>query len=223
MDGDADPRAVIDVDVLFGEIVIRVAANLLQIERKAGLELLHIHFEIVRLAQLLQLLNNEHGIVLIRRHQQIVICQSHQAVQLVLGWRLQEMESIFFEIGIIETAQDVAQAEALRNSLELLVLLLVEGNIIVLCNIANRREKIRLQVLLALFLLNNNCSFQIEIILFAEDIIQGWVLTSINSDLMKFVPEIILHGLLFECFSLKDDIVLSFEDDAAEDVILLLQ
>ena len=114
-----------------------MAANLLEIQRKACLQLLHIHLEIVRLAQLLQLFDDKHGVVLVGGHQQVVICQSHQAVQLVLGWSLQEMESIFFQISIVEAAENVTQTQALRDSFELLVLLLVEGDVVVLSDVAN--------------------------------------------------------------------------------------
>lgn len=46
------------------------------------------------------------------------------------------MESIFFQIGVVEAAQNVAQTQALRDSFELLVLLLVEGDIIILSDVA---------------------------------------------------------------------------------------
>lgn len=53
VDGDSNPRAVINVDVLLGKVVVRVAANLSQVQREAGLEFLHIHFEVISLAQFL--------------------------------------------------------------------------------------------------------------------------------------------------------------------------
>ena len=53
VDGDSNPGAVINVDVLLGEVVVRVAANLSQVQREAGLEFLHIHFEVISLAQFL--------------------------------------------------------------------------------------------------------------------------------------------------------------------------
>jgi hypothetical protein len=138
VDGDSNPGAVINVDVLLDEVVVRVAANLSQVQREAGLEFLHIHFEVIGLAQFLQLLNNQHGIVLVGGHQQVVVSQSHQAVQLILGWSLQKMKGILFQIGIVEAAQDITETEALWNSFELLELLLVEGDIVILSNIANR-------------------------------------------------------------------------------------
>ena len=47
------------------------------------------------------------------------------------------MESIFFQISIVEAAENVTQTQALRDSFELLVLLLVEGDVVVLSDIAN--------------------------------------------------------------------------------------
>ena len=47
------------------------------------------------------------------------------------------MERILFQIGIVEAAEDVAEAEPLWNPFELLVLLLVKGDVVILCYIAD--------------------------------------------------------------------------------------
>lgn len=45
------------------------------------------------------------------------------------------MELIVLKIGVIEATKDVADAEALRNTLALLELLLVECDVVVSCNV----------------------------------------------------------------------------------------
>ena len=72
-------------------------------------------------------------------------------------------------------------------------------------------------------MLNDDRSFQIEVILLAEDIKQGWILASIDSNFVEFVPKIVLHWLLLECFSLKYHIILSLEHDAAQNIVLLFK
>lgn len=77
------------------------------------------------------------------------------------------MKGILFQIGIVEAAEDITETESLWNSFELLELLLIEGDIVILSNVANRGEQVLLQVFLSLFLLHNHCPFQVEVIFFA--------------------------------------------------------
>lgn len=82
------------------------------------------------------------------------------------------MKGILFQIGIVEAAEDITETESLRNSFELLELLFIEGDIVILSNVANRREQVLLQVFLSLLLLHNHRPFQVKVIFFAQDIIQ---------------------------------------------------
>ena len=50
------------------------------------------------------------------------------------------MKRIFFQVGVIKAAKNVAQTETLRNSFELLKLSLVKSDIIILSNVAYRRQ-----------------------------------------------------------------------------------
>lgn len=49
------------------------------------------------------------------------------------------MKGVLFQVGVVEAAEDVTETESLRNSFELLELLLIEGDIVILSNVANRR------------------------------------------------------------------------------------
>ena len=52
------------------------------VDCEVSLQLLHIELEVVTLRELTELLNEEHGIVLLSSHQKIVISESHKEVQL---------------------------------------------------------------------------------------------------------------------------------------------
>ena len=65
-------------------------------------------------------------------------------------------------------------------------------------------------MLLPLLLLDYDCPFDIQVIFFLKDIIQRWVCSSINADLLKFIPEMILDWLLLKSGSINDDIIFAF-------------
>ena len=52
------------------------------VDCEVSLQLLHIELEVVTLRELTELLNEEHGIVLLGSHQKIVISESHKEIQL---------------------------------------------------------------------------------------------------------------------------------------------
>lgn len=133
------------------------------------------------------------------------------------------MKGILFQIGIVEAAEDITETESLWNSFQLLKLLLIEGDVVILSNVANRREQVLLQVFLSLFLLHNHRPFQVEVVFFAQDIVQRRILASVNADFMKFVPKVIFDWLLLESLSFKYNIILSFEHYATKNVVFLLQ
>lgn len=135
----------------------------------------------------------------------------------------QELELIVFKIGVIEATKDVADAEALRNTLALLELLLVERDVVVSCNILQWLQKVAFNVLFALLLFYHNCALEIQVILFFEYVKQRWVSTSIDSNLLELVSEVILDGLFFKTASLQDDVVLAFEYKAVDDKVLSLE
>lgn len=48
------------------------------------------------------------------------------------------MKGILFQIGIVEATEDITETKSLWNSFELLELLLIEGDIVILSNVAYR-------------------------------------------------------------------------------------
>jgi hypothetical protein len=56
----------------------------LKVQEKVGLEFLHIELEVGNFGEIVHFLNEQHGVVLGGCHQQVVISQAHQAVQLQL-------------------------------------------------------------------------------------------------------------------------------------------
>ncbi len=111
----------------------------------------------------------------------------------------------------------------MRNTLCLLELLLVECDIVVSCDVLQRLKQVILNMFLALFLLNNDRSLEVQIVYFLEDVEQGWVGASINTDFLEFVPEMILDRLLLELASFQDDVVLPLEHKAVHNEILTLE
>ena len=77
-------------------------------------------------------------------------------------------------------------------------------------------------MLLPLLLLDYDCSFDIQVIFFLKDIIQRWVCSSINADLLKFIPEMVLYRLFLEGVALHDDVIFPLKDETIEDEILFL-
>ena len=78
-------------------------------------------------------------------------------------------------------------------------------------------------MLFSLLLLNDDCSLKVEIILLFKDIKERRVGTTVDTDLLELISEMILDGLLFEAVSLKNDVVLAFEDEAVDYEIFLLE
>ncbi len=90
----------------------------------------------------------------------------------------------------------------MRNTLRLLELLLVECDIVVSCDVLQRLKQVILNMFLALLLLNNDRSLEVQIVYFLKDVEQGWIGASINTDFLEFVPEMVLDRLLLELTSL---------------------
>ena len=64
VNGDTDPVTKLDIDVLCIKLVLRVAANLLQVQIEVRLQLAHVELEVAHLRQFVHLLNKQHGVVL---------------------------------------------------------------------------------------------------------------------------------------------------------------
>ena len=75
VDRDADPVKAVHIDIV--EVAFVLTPNFLQVEREVGPQFAHIELEIANLGQLVHLLYEQHRIVLARRHQQIVIRETH--------------------------------------------------------------------------------------------------------------------------------------------------
>ena len=121
----------------------------------------------------------------------------------------EELLLTVFEIGIVKGGKDVADAEPLRNALRLLELLFVERDVVVAGDVLQGLQQVVLQVLLPLFLLNDNRSLEVQVVLLFQNVEKGRVRATIDSDLLKLVPEVVLDRLLLEAVSLEDDIVLA--------------
>ncbi len=96
------------------------------------------------------------------------------------------------------------------DALYLLELLLVERNIVVLCNILQGLEQIVFHMLFALLLLDDNSPFEVEIIFLLEDVKKRGVGTPVDSDFLEFVAEVVFDGLLFEGVSCDNHVVFAF-------------
>ena len=185
VDRDADPVKTVHIDIV--KVAFVLTANFLQVKREVCPQFAHIELEIAHLGQLVHLLYEQHRIVLTRRHQQIVIRETHQTVQLDVFritrcvlllfsatvdnhsvssalFRVLHHRSVFacggglpcqcrrqsflseefklavLQVRVVETRQDVADAQALRDALGLLVLLLVERDVVVLRDVLQRLE-----------------------------------------------------------------------------------
>ena len=80
----------------------------------------------------------------------------------------------------------------------MLELLFVECDVVVLCNVLKGIKKIILHVFLTLLLLDDDCSLEVQVIFFFEDVEKRWIGTSIDSNLLELVPEMVFNCLLFE-------------------------
>ena len=67
---------------------------------------------------------------------------------------------------------------------------------------------------LSLFLFDNYRPFDIQVILFFQDVVQGRIGAPINANLLEFVSEMVFNWLLLEGLSLDDHIVFPFEHEA---------
>jgi len=63
-------------------------------------------------------------------------------------------------------------------------------------------------------MLDDERSLEVEVILLAQNFLKGRILATIDADLVKLVPEMILEGFFFECLFFRDDVVLAPERDA---------
>lgn len=111
----------------------------------------------------------------------------------------------------------------MRDTLHLLELLLVKGDVIVPRNVLERPKQVIFHVLFSLLLLDNNCALNVQVILFLQDVIKWWVSATIDANLLELVAEVILDGLLFEAIALENDVILSFQDKAVDDKVLSLK
>ena len=64
INGDTDPVAQLNIEVLLVEFVLSVTANLLEIEDEVCLKLSHVELEVTDLRQLVHLFDEEHSVVL---------------------------------------------------------------------------------------------------------------------------------------------------------------
>ena len=111
----------------------------------------------------------------------------------------------------------------MRNTLRLFVLLLVKRDVIVFGDVLKWTQQIVSHVLLALFLFDNNRPFDVQVILFFQNIVEGRISAPINANLLKFVSKMVLNWLLFEGLTLDYHIVFPFQNKTVEDKVLLLQ
>lgn len=207
----------------------------MQIQPKIRLKLLRIELEIAHLRQLVHLLNEEHGIVLRVCHEEVVIGQTHQAVQfdrlpiflpILVQTHIftpQELQLIIFQVRVVERTENVGDAQPLRNTLRLLILLLVESDVVVFGDILQRAQQIIPHVLLSLLLLHDDRSFDVQVIFFLQNVVEGRISTPIDANLLKLVPEVVLNRLLLESFTLDDHIILAFQHEAVQNEVLLLE
>ena len=149
-----------------------------------------------------------------------------------MGWLVDRVAELFltkklklivFEICIVKTWKDVWNTKTLWDALRRFKLLLVERDIVVFSNILKWCEQIILHVLLSLFLLDDNCSFDVQIVLFFQDVVKRRICSTINSDLLELVPEMILDRLFLEVVPFQDYVVLPFKDEAIDNEVLLFQ
>ena len=127
------------------------------------------------------------------------------------------------EVGIVEAGEDVGNAETLRYALRLLELLLVEGDVVILGDVLQRLQQIVLQMLLALFLFNDDSSLEVEIVLLLQNVEERWICATVDANLLELIPEMILDRLLLKAVPLKDDVVLAFEHEAVDDEVLFFE
>ena len=78
-------------------------------------------------------------------------------------------------------------------------------------------------MLFALLLFDHDRALEIQVILFFEYVEQRWVSTSIDSNLLELVSEVVLDGLFFKTASLQDDVVLALEYKTVDDKVLSLK
>ena len=78
-------------------------------------------------------------------------------------------------------------------------------------------------MLFALLLFDHDRALEIQVILFFEYVEQRWVSTSIDSNLLELVSEVVLDWLFFKTASFQDDVVLALEYKAVDDEILSLK
>ena len=67
---------------------------------------------------------------------------------------------------------------------------------------------------LSLFLLHYDCPFDVQVILFFQDVIEGRISAPINPDFLEFVSEMVFNWLLLEGLSLDNHIVFPFKNKA---------
>ena len=76
---------------------------------------------------------------------------------------------------------------------------------------------------LALFLLHDKHTLEVQVVLLLQDVEKWRVRATINADLLELVAEVILDGLLLKLVSFVQDIVFAFKDEAVDDEVFFLE
>jgi len=115
-----------------------------QVDVETGLQLLAVKLKVWALWQLVQLFNEEHGIVFWGGHEEVIISKPHQTVQIPIfinlfpfNFRLhlilpKELQCLLLQRRIVETTEYIRDAESLWDSFGLFELLLVKSDVVVL-------------------------------------------------------------------------------------------
>ena len=111
----------------------------------------------------------------------------------------------------------------MRDTLGLLELLLIERDIVVACYVLERSQKVVLDVLLPLLLLDNDRPFEVQVVGFFKDVEKWRVRPTINANLLELVPEVILDRLLFEAAALENDVVFALQHKAVDNEVLTFE
>jgi len=105
----------------------------------------------------------------------------------------------------------------------LLELRLVESNEVVLNNVIYRCKQVSFEQLFPVLVLDDERSLEVEVILLTQNFLEGRILATIDADLVKLVPEMILEGFFFGGLFFRDDVVLASERDAVQHIVLFVQ
>ncbi len=156
IDRDPNPVQHRRLHVLVLQRLLASAANLLQVQIEIGFQFFHVELKVACFRQFMHFLNEEHRVVFVRCHEQVVISQAHQAIKFKLRvdaitlwvWLArdqlspQELALGIFQVRIVETREDVRDTETLRDAFSLPELLLVEGDEVVAADVLKWLQQI---------------------------------------------------------------------------------